>query len=313
MKTLNYLLFLTFLIVFPLQSQNVFTSDIDNFWVAYDSVVKVQDVEKQKDIIKSLYIAKGTIGLKKFMVAREYDAEEWVKLINAFPKFWNSIRQNTLEVKNKIVEIEQSIIRFKELYPELKDAKMYFTIGGLRSGGTVAENMVLIGSEIACGIPSTDVSEFKDNWLRDVFKNQSLENLIYLNIHEYVHTQQKRGEGKTLLAQSIKEGSCDFIAEKVLNKKLNTSYINYGNQHLKELKEEFKKEMLSNNFNNWLYNGSNAKNVADLGYFIGYAICKSYYENAKDKKKAIKEIIRLKYSNNSSVEEFLEKSKFYSE
>ncbi len=34
---------------------------------------------------------------------------------------------------------------------------------------------------------------------------------------------------------------------------------------------------------------------ADLGYFMGYAICKTYYKNAKNKTKALKEIAELDY------------------
>ena len=57
---------------------------------------------------------------------------------------------------------------------------------------------------------------------------------------------------------------------------------------------DFQKQMLSSDISNWLYNGSK-KNNADLGYFIGYEICKSYFENARNKKKALKSIIELKY------------------
>ena len=67
---------------------------------------------------------------------------------------------------------------------------MYFTIGGLNAGGTVSGNMVLVGAELAAGIGSTDVSEFKDEWLKGMFANQSLDNIVSLNIHEYIHTQQ---------------------------------------------------------------------------------------------------------------------------
>jgi len=189
---------------------------------------------------------------------------------------------------------------------------MYFTIGGLRSGGTTTQDMVLIGTEIATGNPATVVSEFPDQWLAGVFKEQSPENLIPLNIHEYVHTQQK-GKSQNLLAQAIREGSCDFITELVMGQPLHTSYIKYGNEHEVPLKEKFKQEMFSKAFSRWLYNSSHAEAVADLGYFMGYAICKSYYNQASNKKQAIKEIINLNYSDNKKVEAFLKKSAYYNE
>src|SRR5204863_9173009 len=101
------------------------------------------------------------------------------------------------------VEIAKSIARFKELCPDLKEAKIFFTVGGLRSGGTTMNDMVLIGSEIATGSAATDVSEFTNNWLAGVFKNQQADNLVSLNIHEYVHTKPNSGDPKILLGETI--------------------------------------------------------------------------------------------------------------
>ena len=152
------------------------------------------------------------------MQARDYSAVKWVKLINRSPKFWASISRSTLTVKDKAQQIESSINKFKELYPELTDAKMYFTVGGLSSGGTTMGRMILIGSEIATGTSATDVSDLPEGtskWLGSVFKDQSLDNIIPLNIHEYVHTQQ-RVYLNVCSALAIREGSCDFITELVI-------------------------------------------------------------------------------------------------
>lgn len=291
--------------------QKVFTIDIDNFWNAFDSVRTTTDSIKQVNYVQRLYIDKGTEGLKAFMKARSYDAPLYVSLIRRYPKFWNSIRPNTLAIKSKGKEIEKSIEKFKKLYPELRDAKMYFTIGGLRSGGTVGKGMVLVGAEIATGNPHTDASEFPNDWLRSVFKGSSEANLVRLNVHEYVHTQQS-GYTSNLLAQSINEGACDFITELVMDKLLDGSYATYGRMHEDSLKKQFKEEMFTPVTERWLYNGSNAK-VADLGYYMGYAICKSYYQQAKDKKKAIKEIIELNYDEPAMVVAFLRRSNYYPE
>ncbi|MDJ1495046.1 hypothetical protein QNI19_19055 [Cytophagaceae bacterium DM2B3-1] len=303
---------LSYIAVGQNKNQKVFTSDIDNFWSAYDSCRTTTDSLQQLRYIQTLYIDKGTEGLKAFMKARDYSAERWVSLIRRLPRFWNSIRPNTLAAKSKAKEIESSIQKLKKLYPELKEAKMYFTIGGLRSGGTTTDDMVLIGAEIATGDPSTDVSEFSSKWLEGVFKNQKTNNIVSLNIHEYVHTQQK-GEPETLLGQSLKEGACDFITELVMGKPLQNNYIVYGREHRNELKEQFKLDMFTSASGNWLYNGSNAKVMADLGYFMGYDICKSYYTHSNDKKQAIKSIIELNYADTAAVESFLAKSKYYTE
>ncbi|SEL79552.1 hypothetical protein SAMN05421740_11076 [Parapedobacter koreensis] len=51
---------------------------------------------------------------------------------------------------------------------------------------------------------------------------------------------------------------------------------------------------------------STQQTMGDLGYFMGYAICKSYYEKAHDKKLAIKAIIELDYADLAATKQFLE-------
>lgn len=307
----SFLLSLFAITVFG-QEQKIITSDIDNFWSAYDSIQKVTEKPVKIEIINSLYIKKGTPGLRAFMNARNYSAELYIDLIEMYPKFWKSVRSNTLSVKKYTPQIESSIIRFTQLYPEIKDAKMYFTIGGLRSGGTVDNGMVLIGTEIAAADSLTDVSEFRSNWLPGVFKKQSIENLVYLNVHEFVHTQQTDGES-ILLGGALKEGACDFIAELVLNHPISRNYLDYGRLHEREIREKFKREMFNSDFSDWLGNGENAKDMADLGYFMGYTICKSFYDKVENKKEAIKKIIELDYGSENSVEDFLVQSGYYKE
>jgi len=42
----------------------------------------------------------------------------------------------------------------------------------------------------------------------------------------------------------------------------------------------------------WLYNSTPEK-PADLGYWVGYRIVKSYYQRSPDKRQAIREILQM--------------------
>ena len=247
------------------------------------------------------------------MKMENYNDTLYMKLIDEYPRFWASIRPNTLSIQNKAYELNMAIANFKKIYPELKEAQIYFLIGDLTTGGTTIGNMVLIGTEIATGNPTTDVSEFKNDWLKNIFANPSADNIVSLNADEYVHTQQKPNNSTQLLNQVIKEGSCDFVAELALNQPIQRQYISYGNLHFDKLKEQFKKEMFLGYKANWLYNGLQKGDSADLGYYMGYKICQSYYKSAKNKPHAIKDIIELNYSDEKAVENFLTNSKFFTE
>ncbi|WP_324671605.1 Ig-like domain-containing protein [Hymenobacter sp. GOD-10R] len=311
------LYFLSTYVALAQQKQKVFFSDVDNFWVAYDSIRSTTDSLRQMQYIQKLYIDKGTPGLKAFMEVRAFTPQEWVSSIRRYPRFWAAIRPNTERAKTAAQEIEPAIKKLKKLYPDLRPASIYFTIGALRSGGTVKDSLVLIGTELALGTAATDVSEFsksKQTFLARHYKSEPSKNIVPLNIHEYVHTQEK-AYGITLLGQALNEGVCDFVTECVTGKVMPLPYMAYGPKHEQELKEKFKVQMFSPYYGNWFYNqeSDDPNHVPDLGYYMGYAICKTYYQQAKDKKRAIKELIELDFANTDMVEAFLAKTHYYAE
>jgi uncharacterized protein YjaZ len=52
--------------------------------------------------------------------------------------------------------------------------------------------------------------------------------------------------------------------------------------------------MYKPNYSNWIYNAGTAKDrPADLGYYVGYLITRAYYENAKDKRRAVHDILNI--------------------
>ncbi|WP_212005501.1 DUF2268 domain-containing putative Zn-dependent protease [Chitinophaga sp. HK235] len=293
------------------QAPTVFTSDVDNFWNAYDSIRSTNDSLKQLEYLDKLYIEKGTPGLAGFRKVKNYTDTYYLKVIRNYPKFWNSIRANTYKVKTLAPQFGPSIAKLKKLYPELKPAQIYFTIGALRSGGTTKDSMVLIGSEMLTGDSTIDISEFSpgmQKFLGNYFKTNPIKSAVLLNIHEYVHTQQ-RCYGYNLLSQAICEGACDFITELVTGQKIPLPYMEYGPKNDKAIRERFKSEMLSPSWDNWLYNSASENTpVGDLGYYVGYTICKSYYNQQKDKPKAIREIITLNYSDSTAVTNFFKQS-----
>jgi len=300
--------------VFGQKEAKVFTSDIDHFWQAYDSVNTTKDTLKQLEFIQTLYLDKASNGLKEFMEAREHSAKRHLDNIIRYPKFWTSVRPHTLNINSHKTEIEKVMLDFKAMYPAFKQPEVYFTIGVLNSGGTTTKDKILIGSEIATANSMVDASEL-GSWLQEVFKDNK--NVVYLVAHEAVHTQQKEtGSGTakdppTLLEYCIAEGSCDFIAEVLLKEPIVSPYMTYGKANEHDLWEAFQKEMYGGEYRNWLYNGADAPGGhADLGYFMGYAICKAYYEKSTDKQKAFKEIIDLDYTK-KDLQKFLETSGYH--
>jgi len=297
-------------------SSNIVTNDIANFWIAYDKITATQDSILQLKLIDSLYFQKGTDGLNAIRQARNYTSQDYIYAINSYPKFWNSIRENTLKAEQLSPELEKGIRKFKEIYPDTKPAKIYFTIGALRTNGTTMDSLVLIGSELALADKNTLTSEFPENLshLRNYFDSEPSKNIVFLNIHEYVHTQQKTTIGNSLLAQTVIEGVAEFLAEKALEINSPNPQIEFGRKNDAKIKAKYTLEMFSPYLFNWIWNSAdNEFEMRDLAYYVGYAICDSYYNNASDKTKAIKEMIELDYNNETDLIAFVEKSGYFDE
>lgn len=283
------------------------TSDIRNFWSAYDEVQKMDNKEQKISTFQNLYVDKATPGLRDFIQSRNFTSGQWIESFESKPKFWKSIRGKTENIQKDFRNIENLYQNFSRLYADFSPPRIYFTMGNLKGGGTVINGNLIIGSELAASDKTVDYSELSRNYQERMKINSGV---IFLTAHELVHTQQNlKGSATNLLGLCLKEGSADFIAELLTGKNVEAPYIEYGMQHQYSLWHDFQKEMNGEDFQNWLSNTATIKDrPADLGYFIGYIITKRFYDRSKDKKSAVNTIMNLDFSNTVETESFLEKS-----
>ncbi len=290
--------------------KTILTADVDHFWEAYDHLRQCKTFTDSANSFQQFYLDRATHGLIDFIRVRDLQAEKYVLLVSKYPKFYQSLRKNSFEVKNAVQTIEAVFIRFKEIYPNFKPFKVCFAMGIMNTGGTISNNFVLIGTEVTTSRKEMDLSEFENNEYRKLFEGtEDLQTKIKsLVSHECVHTQQSKTIDSNsikceLLYRILREGSADFIAELVSG---NEKQNEYADRNEKQIWADFKNEICNENSNNWLYNHSIIKDKpADLGYFVGYKIAKEYYKNAADKKQAVNDIIEL-----TNPLQFLERSKY---
>jgi Predicted Zn-dependent protease (DUF2268) len=300
------------------------TSDIDNFWHAFDLAAKETEKAKKITIYQTEYLDKGSIGLQDFLRLRIKSAKDLVKTIDMLPRYYASVRASTLRIAEMEKKIRRSFRKFKRIYPNAVFPDVYFVIGIANTGGTASENGLLIGTELYGATENTPRDEFPPlfkNFLKDVKDENELRELVakalgtalkpieklpFIVAHESCHFNQNYPKQTSLLEKSIQEGSCDLIAELVAGDVINPSLKTYGDQHEAKLWRDFQVEMNGNNLSLWMYNGFKIKDrPGDLGYYMGYKITKEYYRNAKGKKSAIRDILNIK-----DFTAFFEKSRY---
>ena len=293
------------------------TEDLPRFYEAFDSVMTTTDNLKQTEFIQKLYVDKASGGLKVFMQLREINALELQKMIQNNKQKLIEKRPWILSVLKQQPVIEQKIERFKQLYPDFRDGDIYFCVGKNNSGGTIEDKTVFIGAEV--------LASNQENWA------------ISTVLHEFTHTQQwtqrninrlkssevlikeYMGSHADLLGRCLEEGIADFMAELSYGENLAVTnpsgHTAFGLKNEQEIWRSFQKEMFLKFDGNggWLYGKRefNGQKVSDLGYFVGHQICKSYYNKAKNKKQALKQMLELNVTD-EAAQQFLMSSGYIS-
>jgi hypothetical protein len=277
-------------------------SDLDLFWKAFDAAKP----GNQAKMLRAEYLEKGSAGLKEFLRVRIGSAENLAATIDKHPKYYAALRDPSRKAAAYKDAIRASFHKLKKLYEPAVFPNVYFVIGRMNSGGTITNTGLLIGVDMYGMNKDTPVEEL-GRWHRAVVK--PIKELPYIVAHELIHYQQKYPkDNSTLLAMAIREGSADFVGELISGGHINTHLHAYGNPREHDLWMEFRKEMGGKDLRKWLFQGDAAKDrPADLGYYMGYKICESYYKQAADKKAALPGILEIKDFN-----AFLKASKYES-
>lgn len=267
-------------------SVQLVTSDITNFWIAFDSA----GMKANPDALQKFYLDKGSKGLSGFIRGRIQNAENLSKTILRYPKYYASIRDASLTIATMEPQIEQAFAKFNDMYDDATFPPVYFVVGAMNSGGTTSGDGILIAAEMYGLTDITPTAELT-SWHKTVLKK--VVDIPYIVAHELIHIQQPVLPGNNLLEACLREGSADFVSELISGKHINNHIHEFADPREKELWLEFKEVMYGNKKDGWLYSQAPGR-PNDLGYWIGYKIAKAYYDQAPDKKRAIKEIIRMR-------------------
>jgi hypothetical protein len=272
------------------------TSDIARFWKAFDHAMAAAPKDRAA-IFQKEYIDPGSVGLEDLNRYGRVDAEELVKTINSYPKYYIAIRQVTLDIEKQRAETVAAFRKLKELYPPAYFPDTYFVIGNFNSGGTASGDGLLIDAEMFARAPDVPTAELAEWENTHALPPSEIPPVVS---HEFVHFLQAYSSQESLLCKSLNEGSADFISELTTGRLLATTQKihAWANPRERQLWEEFQKEMNGTDTSHWLYAGSGkGERPDDSGYWMGYKITEAYYRNAPEKRQAIKDILIVKDCN----------------
>ncbi len=261
------------------------------------------------EMLQKEYLDKGSYGVSVFTPYRIEDAATLAKAIGDGPAAYDrAIRECLPGLKRYNAELRSIYLALHGLYPDKPLPQIYIVFGAGSSGGTAGPNAQVLGLEVLC-LPEISPHGIGPT-LREFFA------------HETVHTFQNEpryAKKSPLLAAALKEGAADFIASIVTARVPRPDRADWASGREAELWVQFKKDMLATLPDKAKASPAEAKEASrrwianykrsppgwphEVGYWIGMRIWQSYYENAKDKHQAVRDVIEW-----DDPEEILRKS-----
>lgn len=276
------------------------------------------DIERFRQVYESLrgrasafdvancYLEEATPGLRAYLAAYNVTAHDFAAAFLSRPKFYAGLTQIGARVASNIDEIGRAERQLSALAPRTPAVPIFFFIGVMRYGATVknvAEGGegglgVLIPVELLAMSPATDMSEFPEGRRG----RGNLTDLPQMVCHELAHVAQIRLQGLEMyrslyqdtsrsnhMGYAIREGGADYLAY-LATGKLRERH-RYLVEHEHELWQAFAPLLYepANNSRGWFsgFDAQRAERPAQLGYAVGWSICRRFHVEASDPDQAL--------------------------
>jgi uncharacterized protein YjaZ len=259
----------------------ILTDDVQRFFKLYDATRgQPSAAELQRD-----YIDAGSNGLREFIPYRIISAADLAKEIANHRGVYDKARKCANELPNVTPRLDAAFLKLATLLPDAKFPPVIVVVGRNNSGGTASRAGVLIGLEAVCS----------EDWLPSNLEDR----LVHVIVHEYGHVQQAAGsqdgnQGPTVLRAALTEGGAELIAELASGQIANPQLLVWTKGHEAAIDRRFLRDADSTDLRPWLFAGPGTPaKPGDLGYWVGYRICKAYYESHGRTPAALRHILDI--------------------
>jgi hypothetical protein len=260
--------------------------------------IEIADVRRFAEVMRSLessgaadtaavierdYLSHASSGLRAFAERYQVTGRTIAQAIAADPARYSDLDALADSLVAQEDSLRGAMGRLRELFPRAVFPPVWFFVADNRAGGAARQEGALIAAE-------------------RMYRNPR--NAVPLAMHELAHFQQAMVQGVetyqriygaegTLLALALREGSAELIAELTAGRHINPAAERYGSEHEAQLWAQFRHDMTAREPGEWMWVQPKSGQPAELGYWMGYRIARSYYERADDKKQAILDILAL--------------------
>jgi hypothetical protein len=277
----------------PAVQPEIHIEDVSRFYAVYDAAGGRPSAEQ----LQHDYVDKGSVGLHRLAAIRRVTGEAIAANIAKNPAVYVDAKRCMDALPRVRKRVADDLDRLGALYPEAKFPPVTIAVGRGKPVGATDRTGVMIGLEALCAV----------SWMQPNVEDR----FVFVIAHEYAHVQQAvaspvfyDNEKPTVLEESLIEGTAEFVGEMISGGIAYPGFKTREQGREKEIESAFVRDEDKTDLSAWLYNGTLTE-PGDLGYWVGYRIVKSYYDHARDKRRALREILEM-----DDAKAFLAKSRW---
>ena len=231
------------------------------------------------------YFGKASAGLKQMLVKYPFTVDDLVKAMGRYPEDYERVAENVEMLEARLPDLRAAYRRYKEFAPDIVFPPTYFLVDRHRGIGSGSPDGQLITIESKT--------------------EESIGRIETLLIHELTHFQQLVAAGsdefyalfgpkKSLLGLTIREGTAEFVADRITQRMTQEDARDYVIDNEAQIWKRFQTQMMSAETSDWMWSSpADPDQPRDIAYAFGARIVEAYYENAPDKRKALREIFAV--------------------
>lgn len=225
-------------------------------------------------ILQAEYFDKGSPGLKMYIEKYALTPEGLAAAIKKRPDKYRQLGERMAQLQARESSIREALVRFADFVSNAIFPPTYFLVADY--------------SGVASGSPEGQLITLERR------TSDSIERIETLIVHELVHFQQLVsagsekfyavfGEEKSLLALTIREGTAEFIADRVTGRMSQEDARAFTLEHEEEIWKRFQLQKSSRDTGDWMWSTpSDPDQPRDLAYAFGAHIVEAYYKQASD-------------------------------
>lgn len=255
------------------------TEDVTRFFSVYDTAEGRPTAEQlQRD-----YLDLGTAGLHHLTRVRNVNAENIARAVATQPELYTNARSCLAALPRVRERLHRTFDTLVDLYPQAQRPAVTVLVSrGKPVAIAESEQGVQIALEAMC---SKIAAKFLSASVDDRF--------VSVIAHEYIHVQQAPERANpTVLQRALEEGVAEFLGELISGDIANVAVHQSAENRELEIEIRFAADLEKIDLSAW-FDNTTPDDVGQLGYWVGYRIAKSYYQNAPDKRGAIHEMIQI--------------------